>query len=541
MRMKAQCNNSAYMDEIHACQMGNFINGNNSRMWSYCNMVYMLDIILGIVFTIIMYDINGNIVSSYIRMIVVWVATVPMILHRISKSLIVNVWTYYMGIFIMVILECYINNRFETNSFRSDLSTCFPVYVVILYLNEDIREIFLYHVVRICVKISIIFEQNTTSKIGNGIRRSLKLLFPHKKHFKQYSIKELSLIGYIKHIKCILKYGCSIKSRLIINIHPNNREISEKEQLIKECESTITALINRNGVINNYCIQFANKVIEIVGYDNVILVEGGSTSMQKADRALSQLDDFQMKDTDLVFLKKEGHTVTAAQIQEIGHELSNLGQIVDRLTPSKVKIYINSKEQSYEFNKIEQRNTRIIENDISGDKITASVGSITRSINEYCTNIKISNETEFELFRTKISYYCAALNITIHAEILDISTPKTKYGECDLLKRKWEEIQTYFNDESQYIKIMDNRNVLIPTLYMKLKDYYRMLSPEYERRITEARKQQLEIRVYHIRKILKIKDPRLWKQCEAGGCAKVVNVYQGQSKRYCQQHRHQNV
>ena len=97
MRMKSQCNNSAYMDEIHACQMGNFINGNNSRMWSYCNMVYMLDIILGIVFTIIMYDINGNIVSSYIRMIIVSVATVPMILHRISKSLIVNVWKYYMG------------------------------------------------------------------------------------------------------------------------------------------------------------------------------------------------------------------------------------------------------------------------------------------------------------------------------------------------------------------------------------------------------------------------------------------------------------
>ena len=201
----------AYLDEIHASQMDNFINGNSQRMWSYCNIVYIIDIIIGIVVTAILYDMNGHVVPSYIRMIIVSVSTAPMLLHRISHSLMVNVWTYFIGIVIMVILEYHIYYSLETEYFRPDLITCFSVYLVILYLNEDIREIFLYHIVRICVKISIIFEQQASTKVGNAIRICLKVLFPHRKHFKQYNIKELSLIGYLKHFKCILKYGCSIK------------------------------------------------------------------------------------------------------------------------------------------------------------------------------------------------------------------------------------------------------------------------------------------------------------------------------------------
>ena len=230
-------------------------------------------------------------------------------------------------------------------------------------------------------------------------------------------------------------------------------------------------------------------------------------------------------------LKKKGHTINTEKIQQIGHELTKLAQHVDRLTPSSLKIYIASKKQSYEFKKIENRNTRIIENDISGDKITASIGSITRSINEYCTNIKISNETEFDLFRKKVSYHCDDLNITIHAEILDISKPKKKYGACDLISGKWGEIQSYFNDESKYIKTVVNRNVLIPTLDIKLQDYLRMLSSKYERRISKVRRQQLEIRVYWIRKSMNSKGSKLWKHCETWGCYKVLNLYQDESKR----------
>lgn len=521
--------------------MDTFMNGNSQRMWSYCNIVYIIDIIIGIAVTTILYDINGHVIPSYIRMIIVSVSTAPLLFHRISHSLMIDVWTYFIGIVIMVMLEYHIFYSLETEYFRSHLIICFSVYLVILYLNEDIREIFLYHIVRICVKISIIFEQQASTKVGNTIRIGLKALFPHKKHFKQYNIKELSLIGYLKHFKCISKYGCSIKSRLIINIHPNNRETSEKEQLIKECESTVTALINRNGVINNCCIEFANKVVEIAGHENVILIEGGSTSMQKADPALGEIKEFQMKDTDVVMLKKKGHTINTEKIQQIGHELTKLAQHVDRLTPSSLKIYIASKKQSYEFKKIENRNTRIIENDISGDKITASIGSITRSINEYCTNIKISNETEFDLFRKKVSYHCDDLNITIHAEILDISKPKKKYGACDLISGKWGEIQSYFNDESKYIKTVVNRNVLIPTLDIKLQDYLRMLSSKYERRISKVRRQQLEIRVYWIRKSMNSKGSKLWKHCETWGCYKVINLYQDESKRYCRKHRYQNV
>ena len=198
--------------------------------------------------------------------------------------------------------------------------------------------------------------------------------------------------------------------------------------MIKECESEATAIINKDGALNCDCIKFANEILHIAGPDNMIMIEGGSTSISKADSSLKGLDRFQKKDTDLVCISKPTFQFTALQLQTIGHKLSQLETKVTEYISQKFKnrleINVSTKNQKFTFKLVETSTTRIIETDKSGDKVTAIIGNIERSNNEYLLNpVHITDQKRFGLFRVKVTLYCEELKMTVNCEILDISLP----------------------------------------------------------------------------------------------------------------------
>lgn len=506
-----------------------------SLLWS---IIYVMDISIGLFITIILYDVYGCNVSLNIRFLLLFAQIVPTLYHRIRLQLMIEFWCYYLGLLMLVMMEYYIMN------FRSHLNICYPVYIIIFYLNEDIREIGLYHMVRICVKISILIEHkqlNALIKISKIIRIILERLFIHRKHFKQNSFMEMSMIGFIKFIKYYTKYGCHIKIRTLLARHKANRDLTEREQLIKECESEATAIINKDGALNCDCIEFANEILNIAGSDNMIMIEGGSTSISKADSSLKGLDRFQKKDTDLVCISKPTFQFTALELQAIGRKLSQLEtkvkEYISQKFKNKLEINVSTKNQKFTFKLVETSTTRIIETDKSGDKVTAIIGNIERSNNEYLLNpVHITDQKRFGLLRVKVTLYCEELKMTVYCEILDISLPYIEYGGCKLKNKEWTEIKRFFNDTDKYITTPENGKVLIPKTIIKTNDYYRMLSPDYDRTLSESKRQQLHIRIDAMEKSMLTEDPKMWVECIKNDCDNIINNFV-ESSVYCKSHR----
>lgn len=518
---------------MHSIKIKHYFSSTQSIKPLPWNIIYVMDIIIGLFITVSLYDIYGYIISSNIRLIILLLQIIPTLCQRIRLHLIIEPRCYYLGLLILIIMEYY------TLNFRSDLNICYPAYIIIFYLNEDIREIILYHLVRICVKICIIIEHNKPNAVSNLIRVILEGLFIHRKHFKQYNMMEMSMIGSIKFINHYIKYGCHIKMCTIINRHRAIRELTPREQLIKKYESEATAIINRDGTLNRYCIEYANQMLNIVGHDNMIIIEGGSTSIAKADPSLKELKLFAKRDTDLVLIKDHDHQLTQQQIETIGNKLTILGDQVKQYISEKFsnKLEINvSKNKKILFQRIEKCKTKIIETDKSGDKMTAIVGNIQRSNNEYFINpVDITNKKIFKLLRYKVTFYNEKLNMTIFPEVLDISQPLIEYGGCQLENKEWIKIKQYFNNDNKYITTPENDKILIPKTIIKIKDYTRMLRTDYDRTMSNSKRQQLQIRNNAMRKSMSTSQPKEWINCKEKECNNIINR-KLTSNSYCKQH-----
>ena len=64
-----------------------------------------------------------------------------------------------------------------------------------------------------------------------------------------------------------------------------------------------------------------------------------------------------------------------------------------------------------------------------------------------------------------------------------------------------------------------------------------MLSPDYDRTLSESKRQQLQIRIDAMKKSMVTEDPKMWVECIENDCNNIINRWV-KLDFYCEVHRY---